>query len=72
MRSRRRWDPVARFTVTVGAVNAAIGGVSGHWALLGMGLALVPLAWGLHRQKHRRQRRRAPPYRPLSLPTERY
>lgn len=55
LRSVYRKEPLVGFIATVGVVDAAIGGFSGHWSLLTVGLGTVGTAialrvWQLHRQ----------------------
>lgn len=42
-----RKEPISSFIVIVGAVDAVIGGVGGHWSLLSLGLVTVMLAIAL-------------------------
>ncbi|MGL5083299.1 MAG: hypothetical protein ACRC8A_17600 [Microcoleaceae cyanobacterium] len=44
LRSSYRREPIASFIVTVGAVDAVIGGVGGSWSLFSFGLGTVGLA----------------------------
>ena len=39
-----RKDPVVSFVVTVGAVDAVIGGVGSSWSLFGLGMGTVGVA----------------------------
>ncbi|MEQ9358306.1 hypothetical protein [Coleofasciculus sp. F4-SAH-05] len=51
-----RKEPISSFIVTVGAVDAVIGGVGERWSLLTFGLMMVMLAVGLRWwQSQRRQ-----------------
>ncbi|MEQ9368563.1 MAG: hypothetical protein RIG63_05955 [Coleofasciculus chthonoplastes F3-SA18-01] len=51
-----RKEPISSFIVTVGAVDAVIGGVGERWSLLTFGLMMVMLAIGLRWwQSQRRQ-----------------
>ncbi|NEP41219.1 MAG: hypothetical protein F6K35_19120 [Okeania sp. SIO2H7] len=47
LRSPYRKEPITSFAVTVGAVDAAIGGVSASWSLLSFGLGTVGVAIAL-------------------------
>lgn len=55
LRSAYRREPVFSFVLTVGTVNAVIGGVDGHWALMILGLgtavAAIVLRWWLNQQR---------------------
>ncbi|MDY6805596.1 MAG: hypothetical protein SXA11_17550 [Cyanobacteriota bacterium] len=44
LRSPYRKEPITSFAVTVGAVDAAIGGLSTSWSLFGLGLGTVGIA----------------------------
>jgi hypothetical protein len=51
-----RKEPISSFIVTVGAVDAVIGGVGERWSLLTFGLMMVMLAVGIRWwQSQRRQ-----------------
>ncbi|WP_421657902.1 hypothetical protein [Leptothermofonsia sp. ETS-13] len=47
LRSIYRKEPIVGFVATVGVVDAAIGGLSGHWSLLAVGLGTVGTAIAL-------------------------
>jgi hypothetical protein len=47
MRSPQGREPISRFILTVGLVDAVIGGVGGYGALTAIGLAAVGVAMGL-------------------------
>lgn len=44
LRSSYRREPIASFIVTVGTVDAVIGGIGASWSLFGFGLGTVGLA----------------------------
>lgn len=55
LKSIYRREPITSFAVTIGVVDAAIGGLSQHWSLLtfGLGTAAVGVAlrlWQMQRQ----------------------
>ncbi|MDW8200878.1 MAG: hypothetical protein RML75_06655 [Cyanobacteriota bacterium SKYGB_h_bin112] len=47
LRSAYRKEPVSAFVITMGLVDAAIGGFGGSWALVTVGLGATSLAIGL-------------------------
>ncbi len=47
MRTTYRKEPISSFILTVGTVDAVIGGVDGQWSLMGLGCAVVALAIAL-------------------------
>ncbi len=51
-----RKQPLVSFMVTVGGVDAAIGGLSQHWSLLGLGVSTVGMAIVFYWQQCRRPR----------------
>ncbi|UBF25232.1 hypothetical protein K9N68_27010 [Kovacikia minuta CCNUW1] len=67
LRSVYRKEPIIGFGATVGVVDAAIGGLSGHWSLLTFGVGIVSLAialrwWQLQRYKPVEPSNRPPVY----------
>ncbi len=44
LKTAYRKDPVVSFVVTVGAVDAVIGGVGSSWSLFGLGMGTVGVA----------------------------
>lgn len=44
LRSFYRKEPISGFMLTIGAVDAAIGGIDGHWGLLALGLGTASTA----------------------------
>jgi hypothetical protein len=50
-----RKEPISNFVLIVGAVDAVIGGVGNHGALLGLGLGLVSVAIALRWQSIQRR-----------------
>ena len=55
LRSVYRKEPVVSFVVTIGAVDAAIGGLNERWSLMALGLGMVGSAlilrwWQAQRQ----------------------
>ncbi|WP_375340335.1 hypothetical protein [Okeania sp.] len=44
MKTAYRKEPVVSFIVTVGAVDAVIGGVGGSWSLFSLGMGTVGMA----------------------------
>ncbi len=44
MKTAYRKDPVVSFVVTVGAVDAVIGGVGSSWSLFGLGMGTIGVA----------------------------
>ncbi|NJO46781.1 MAG: hypothetical protein HC835_14785 [Oscillatoriales cyanobacterium RM2_1_1] len=44
LRSSYRREPIASFIVTVGAIDAVIGGIGSSWSLFGFGLSTVAVA----------------------------
>jgi hypothetical protein len=46
-RSTYRKEPISSFILTVGAVDAVIGGVDGQWSLMALGLGAVSVAIAL-------------------------
>jgi hypothetical protein len=68
LRSIYRREPVVAFVVTVGAVDAAIGGLSEHYSLLAVGLGTVSVAIALRLwQQQRRQPLEQPSRPPVHL-----
>ena len=61
-----RKDPVVSFVVTVGAVDAVIGGVGASWSLFGLGMGTVGVAiilrFWLLRRSHLEQATPVPEY----------
>lgn len=47
VRSTYRKEPISSFILTVGAVDAVIGGVDGRWSLMALGLSTVAVAVAL-------------------------
>lgn len=47
LKSAYRREPITSFVVTIGAVDAAIGGVADRWSLLSLGIGTVGLAIAL-------------------------
>ena len=47
LRSPYRKEPITSFAVTVGAVDAAIGGATSSWSLFSLGLGMVGVAIAL-------------------------
>jgi hypothetical protein len=47
VRSPQGREPISRFILTAGLVDAVIGGVGGHWSLLAVGLSAVSVAIGV-------------------------
>lgn len=54
-----RKEPVMTFLLTIGGVDAAIGGLSEHWSLMTVGLGMLGLSLGLKlggiHQQHTKQ-----------------
>lgn len=44
LKSAYRKEPISGFILTVGAVDAVIGGVGARWTLLSMGVSIILLA----------------------------
>lgn len=65
IKSLYRREPVVSFAVTIGAVDALLGGVSQHFSLLWFGLGLagvaVALRWWQAQQSIARQEANRPP-----------
>jgi protein-S-isoprenylcysteine O-methyltransferase Ste14 len=66
-KSLYRRQSVVGFVVTVGLVDAAIGGFTEHWSLLAIGLGTVSVAiafrwWQLHHRREIVEQQRAPIY----------
>lgn len=61
LKSAYRKEPISSFILTVGAVDAVIGGVDSRWSLLVLGLATVGTAIALRWWLAQRQ--------PVDLPT---
>lgn len=51
-----RREPVIGIVATVGVVDAAMGGFSGHWSLLAVGTGTVGLAIALYWRQSQRRR----------------
>jgi hypothetical protein len=47
LKSAYRREPISGFILTIGLVDAVIGGVSSHWLLLAVGLGIVSVAIAL-------------------------
>jgi len=65
LRSLYRKEPITGFLITVGAVDAAIGGLGEHWSLFAFGTGTIAVAialrwWQQHRQATLEQTHRAP------------
>ncbi|WP_416674230.1 hypothetical protein [Egbenema bharatensis] len=69
VRSPQGREPISRFILTAGLVDAVIGGVGGHWSLLAVGLSAVSVAIGL---RWRSRRSRFEPIQPREKPPTRY
>ncbi|KJH70541.1 hypothetical protein [Aliterella atlantica] len=79
LRSAYRKEPIPSFLITIGAVDALIGGVGDRWVLFGFGITTVAIAfalrwWLLQQNKVEplepvRQQRYLPPYSADILPT---
>lgn len=55
LKSIYRKEPVISFIVTIGAVDAAIGGLSEHWSLMTFGMGMVGVAVGMRLRQMQRQ-----------------
>lgn len=55
LRSAYRKEPITSFVLTVGVVEAAIGGLNEHWALLAFGLGTSGVAIALRLWQQRKQ-----------------
>ena len=67
LRTAYRKDPVVSFVVTMGVVDAVIGGVEGSWSLFGLGMGTVGMAiilrfWLLKRSHQIEQTTAVPEY----------
>lgn len=79
LRSAYRKEPIPSFLITIGAVDALIGGFGDRWVLFGFGITTVAIAfalrwWLLQQNKVEspepvRQQRYLPPYSADILPT---
>lgn len=58
LKSIYRKEPIISFVVTVGAVDAAIGGFTQHWSLMALGLGSVGVAIVLRLRQMQMQARR--------------
>jgi hypothetical protein len=56
LKSIYRREPIVSFAITIGAVDAALGGLSEHWSLLWFGLGLagtgIALRWWQAQRHH--------------------
>lgn len=69
IRSVYRKEPISSFVLTMGAVDAAIGGFDNRWSLLAVGVGTVSLAivyrWWLFRRQRAEQQVEQGPVRML-------
>ncbi len=71
LKSVYRKEPLSGFILTMGAVDAVIGGVDSHWSLLFFGLGLVGVAVGLRIWRTQQSPIEAPVRTPIhSLPSQ--
>lgn len=65
LKSIYRKEPIISFVVTAGAVDAAMGGFTEHWSLMGLGIGAVGVAIVLRlRQMQTRRSSKEPQNRP--------
>jgi len=56
LRSAYRRDPISSFVITVGVVDAAIGGLGAQWSLMTVGLGTMGIAIAYRWRQQYRQR----------------
>lgn len=60
LRSAYRKEPISSFVITIGTVDAVIGGVGSHYSLLAFGLGTVGVAIAFRLLQRQRQQRNQP------------